>query len=133
MKHKLPRNILLMLLGILGLGAIGGGAVFIISPDGKLMGMPLSVLNRSPFSSFLFPGIILFLVLGVLPIWIIWALIKKPSCRFAEKVNFFTDMHWSWSFNIYVAFVLIIWIQLQMVFLPEIIDWQTQVAQVRTI
>jgi len=62
MKRKLPRNILLLLLGILGLGAIGGGAAFIISPDGKLMGMPLSVLNRSPFSSFLFPGIILFLV-----------------------------------------------------------------------
>jgi hypothetical protein len=35
------------LLAFLGLGAIGGGAVLIISPTGALLGMPLSILEKS--------------------------------------------------------------------------------------
>ena len=53
MKSKATRNLLIALLAFLGLGAIGGGAVLIISPSGKLMGMPLSILNPSPFTDFL--------------------------------------------------------------------------------
>jgi len=36
------------------MGAIGGGAALIISPSGALMGMPLSVLENTPFNSFLY-------------------------------------------------------------------------------
>ena len=94
--------------------------VFIISPDGVLMGMPLSVLNHSPFRNFLVPGIILFVVLGVAPGTLIVALVKKPASNWAELFNFYPDMHWSWTYSIYVAFALIIWIQVQMVFLQAV-------------
>jgi hypothetical protein len=114
------RNILLYLLAFLGLGAIGGGGVFIISPGGKLMGMPISILNTSPFHNFLIPGIILFSVLGLVPLMLIIALVKKPQSKLAERINFFEDMHWSWSFTIYIAFILIFWIQIQMVFLSAV-------------
>ena len=117
MTSKTARNILLFLLLFLGLGALFGGGVLIISPSGKLIGMPLSLLNKSPFSDFLFPGIILFGVLGVFPVLLVFALINKPSNPFLESVNFFSDMHWSWSFSIYTAFALIIWIQVEMMFL----------------
>jgi len=73
------RNVLLFLLAVLGIGAIFGGFVLMISPSGKLFGMPLSMLENSPFSNFLIPGIILFSVLGAYPIWIVWALIKRPE------------------------------------------------------
>ena len=107
MKTKSARNILIALLAFLGLGAIGGGGVLIISPGGELIGMPLSLLNHSPFKSFLFPGIILFSILGIAPLTIIIALLKKPASTFAEQFNFFSDMHWSWTYSIYIAFVLI--------------------------
>ena len=119
-QSKTTLNILLVLLAFLGLGAIGGGGVFIISPDGKLMGMPLSMLKNSPFNSFLIPGIILFSVLGIVPLLLIQALLKKPESKLAERINFFKDMHWSWSFSVYVGFALIIWIQIQMVFLSAV-------------
>jgi hypothetical protein len=102
------------------LGAIGGGAVFIISPNGEMIGMPLSVLARSPFQNFLVPGIVLFLVLGLVPSGLVLALLRKPECRLAERTNFFTDMHWSWTYSIYVAFALIVWIQSEMVFLHDV-------------
>lgn len=118
MKPKTARNILITLLLFLGIGALGGGLGLIISPSGKLMGgLPLSGLQNSPFTDFLIPGIILFLVLGLFPCLISLALIKKPVNRFAEYFNFFRDMHWAWTFSIYVAFALIIWIQVETIFI----------------
>lgn len=104
-------NYLIFLLAFLGLGAIGGGGVLIVS-----------LLDQSPFNSFLIPGIILFTVLGLAPCLLIFALLKKPESRFAEMLNVFTDMHWAWTYSFYMAFILIIWIQLEMVFL-QAVSW----------
>ena len=119
-QSKTAQHILIGLLAFLGLGAMGGGGVFIISPTGKLMGMPLSMLKNSPFHSFLIPGIILFTVLGLVPLLLIRALIKRPESKFANRFNFFKDMHWSWSFTVYVGFALIIWLQIQMALLSAV-------------
>jgi len=70
MKTKSVTNILMALLAFLGLGAIGGGGVLIISPDGTLIGMPIPMLDHSPFESFLLPGIILLSVLGIVAIYL---------------------------------------------------------------
>ncbi|NIJ52592.1 hypothetical protein [Dyadobacter arcticus] len=119
-KAKSARNILFCLLGFLGLGALGGGGVLIISPTGELMGMPLSMLDPSPFHSFLIPGILLFVVLGIFPSLLVFAFIKNTKSRIAERLNFFGDMTWQWSCCIYVAFALIIWIQSEMVLLHAV-------------
>ena len=121
MKSIALRNVHLFLLAFLGLSAIGGGGALIISPSGKLIGgLPLSILSNSPFNNFLFPGIILFVVLGLFPSLLIVALLKKPTSSLAERFNFFTDMHWAWSFNIYVAFALIIWIQVETIYVQGV-------------
>ncbi len=120
MKSNASGNLLITLLAFLGLGAIGGGAVLIISPSGKLMGMPLSMLNPSPFSNFLIPGIILFLVLGVIPLLLIIALFKKPISKLPDRFNYCRDMHWAWTYSIYISFVLIFWIQIEMVLLNAV-------------
>lgn len=121
MKSKTARNIHIFLLVFLGISAIGGGGALILSPSGKLLGgLPLSLLKNSPFNDFLYPGIILFLVLGIFPCLVIYALMKKPENRWAESLNFFKDMFWAWSFSIYVAFALIIWLQVEMYFLQAV-------------
>lgn len=118
---KTARNIHLFLLFFLGLSAIGGGSALIISPSGKLLGgLPLSILQNSPFTNFLIPGIILFAVLGLFPTLLIFALRKKTASSFAEHFNFFKDMHWAWSFSVYVAFALIIWIQVETIFVQAV-------------
>lgn len=94
--------------------------MLIISPSGKLLNMPLSLLEKSPFKDFLIPGFILFTVLGLLPCLLIYPLTKKPSSKFLEKFNIFNDMHWSWTFSVYIAFALIVWLQIQMMFLQSV-------------
>jgi hypothetical protein len=121
MEPTTARTILICLLLFLGLSAFGGGALLIISPSGKLLGgLPLSILDHSPFSDFLIPGIILFLVLGLSPCLLAGALIKKPDNRFAEHFNFFKDMYWGWSYSIYIAFALIIWIQVETIVVQSV-------------
>ena len=122
-KIKRIRNIFLAVLGFLALGAIGGGIVLIISPDGELIGLPLSGFNNIPFTSFMIPGIILFSILGVIPSLLIIALLKKPDSKIAEQINIFKDMHWSWTFSIYIAFILIGWIHIQLIFLQSSVHW----------
>ena len=117
------RNMYLIVLGFLALGAIGGGAVLMISPTGEMMGLPLSSFKNMPFNSYLIPGIILFSVLGIIPLLLIIALLKKPKSRIAGLINIFKDMHWSWTFSIYIAFTLIGWIHIQLIFLQGGVYW----------
>lgn len=123
MKTKITRNIYIFLLGFLAIGAIGGGLVLIISPTGELLGLPLSEFKNMPFRSFLIPGIILFSVLGIIPLLLVIALLKKIESKLAERINIFKDMHWSWTYSIYTAFSLIGWIYIQLIFLQGGVYW----------
>lgn len=122
-KIKRIRNFFLFVLGFLAMGAIGGGVVLIISPSGELLGLPLSEFKNIPFDSFLIPGIILFSVLGIIPSLLIVALIKKPESKLAELINIFKDMHWSWTYSIYIAFSLVGWIHIELIFQQGEVHW----------
>jgi hypothetical protein len=56
-------------LGILqafvGVGAVGGGLGLILEPSGSNLGIPLGMLENSPFSTYLIPGIVLFMINGL--------------------------------------------------------------------
>jgi hypothetical protein len=54
-----------VLLLVNGLGALYGGFLLMVDPSGSKMQMPLSYLEHSPFSNYLIPGIILFIVNGL--------------------------------------------------------------------
>jgi len=122
-KIKKVRNIFLLVIGILAVGALGGGIVLMISPTGELMGLPLSEFKNLPFNSFLIPGIILFTVLGIIPSLVIIALLKRTESKLAEQINIFNDMHWSWTYSIYIAFTLIGWIHIELIFLQGAVHW----------
>ncbi|MCB0759680.1 MAG: hypothetical protein KDC01_14555 [Flavobacteriales bacterium] len=56
---------LLFIQGFLAVSALICGALFLLAPDGRLIGMPLDVLRYGPFTDFFWPGMILFSMLGV--------------------------------------------------------------------
>jgi hypothetical protein len=74
---KIQRLISISLLLFTGINAIIAGILFILDPSGKKMGMSTSYLSHSPFSSFLIPGITLFVVNGLLNIFAAFYTIKK--------------------------------------------------------
>lgn len=58
------RAALLIVQGFLAISALICGALFLLAPDGHLIGMPLAVLHYGPFTDFFWPGVILFVALG---------------------------------------------------------------------
>lgn len=59
------KAICIVLLLVNGLGALYGGFMLMSDPSGARMQMPLSYLEHSPFSNYLIPGIVLFIVNGL--------------------------------------------------------------------
>jgi hypothetical protein len=51
----------------LGIGALGGGGALLLGPRGEVIPLPTSALLGSPFETYLVPGLVLFLVLGIGP------------------------------------------------------------------
>lgn len=73
-----PRPWLLIALCLVaGLSALVGGAVLVARPDGSLLGLPLSLLDHSPFDTFLVPGLLLFLAVGVGNGWAAWLHLRR--------------------------------------------------------
>jgi hypothetical protein len=120
--HTAPRpRIVWLLTGLLlflAFGALLGGSAFILAPDGHLIQMPLSHLNNSPFSSFLLPGILLFIFLGLYPLVIAYGLWKQPSWRWPNSLNPFKQTHWSWAGSLAASVIVLIWITVEVFWVP---------------
>ncbi|WP_245608573.1 hypothetical protein [Saccharibacillus sacchari] len=105
---------LILLHAILGFGALGGGAMLIFDPTGEAMGMPVSMLERTFFPSFLIPGILLLVIFGLLPLLVAYAIWRRPNWKIAEIFNpYRNDLHPAWALSLYVGFGQIIWIAVQ--------------------
>jgi len=110
--------ILIILQVLLGVGALAGGGVFLLAPDGHLIHMPVSILKSSPFSDFLIPGMILFAFVGIFPMAVAYSLLKRPTWRWPNIINPFKQTHWSWASSLAAGVIVIIWIIVEIQFIP---------------
>jgi hypothetical protein len=76
---KIVRRMTVVVLGFLGISTIAGAIPLILSPSGELMHMSLSMLQYSPFHSFLIPGIILLLANGAMSLMVLFATLRRWS------------------------------------------------------
>jgi len=95
---KVVYRILFILHIFVGIGAIAGGMAAIINPNEPL-GMSTVYLRESPFTNYLIPGIILFVIIGL------------------GNVASALTLHFKWKFQGYtssiVSWALVIWIVVQ--------------------
>jgi hypothetical protein len=63
---KVVRMVALVAVGFLAITAIWGAALLIADPSGSPMQIPVTVLQYTPFHSFLVPGILLLISGGIL-------------------------------------------------------------------
>ena len=103
---KIINRLLLILHGFVGLGAMGGGMMAILNPDGP-GGMAVDVLKNSPFSNFLIPGIILFAVIGLGNIF------SSITVLLKSKYQGYISSVFGWA--------LVIWIIVQCIMLQMVI------------
>jgi hypothetical protein len=100
----------------LGIGAFFGGFGMILDPSGKSMGFPQELVDASPFGDLFIPGILLFIVNGLFPLFVLYSLLKRPSIDFLGLINYDKSQDWPWTLSYYVGFTLILWITFQVWF-----------------
>jgi hypothetical protein len=113
MKRPLMLYPLLLLHVFLSIGALYGGGLLLLNPDGSSLGMDPEWLSQLPFKSFLIPGLILFSLFGIGSLFTTVGLILKPMWRWANCLNIYPKMHWAWTYSLFTGIILIIWIVVQ--------------------
>ena len=108
---KLVYRLLFSLHVFVGLGAMVGGMSAIINPN-KPMGTTVDILNNSPFSNFLIPGIILFTIIGLGNIF------SAIMFKFKLKYQGYISSVFSWAL---VIFIVVQCIMLSMILPPHIV------------
>jgi len=98
-RGKLPplARVLVGLLTYLGVSGLFGGGAFILAPDGRLLATPPIWLRQIPFSSFLFPGLVLFFVVGLLSLLVAAALMWQPRAVLLQRCTPLTGYYWGWT------------------------------------
>lgn len=120
MKAKLLRYVLMILISFQAISAVPAGLILIIDTTGEKLGLPIRMLNGTPFKDFLIPGLFLLILLGLFPILIVYGLLKKPNSKLADKMNLYKNQHWAWTFSYYLGLLLVVWINMQLFFIK---DW----------
>jgi hypothetical protein len=99
-------RLLFILHAFVGLGAMGGGMMAILNPQGP-GGMPTYALKNSPFSNYLIPGIILFTVIGL------GHIICAVTIHLKPRFHGYVSSVFSWA--------LVIWIIVQCIMLNTVV------------
>lgn len=102
----------------LGLNGLLGGGAFLLAPDGHILQMPFSHLKNTPFRDFLVPGLLLFVFLGLYPMAVAYGLWKQPGWSWPDALNPFKRIHWSWAGSLAAGVIAIIWIIVQIQWIP---------------
>jgi hypothetical protein len=100
---------LLLLLSLISLTAVVSGGFMVLYPSGSALGLPLSILNATPFNDFLIPGMIL-LAVGTVHLFTLFQWWQKATSRF----------NWAIASGLLIAG----WIVTQMIMIATINWWQ---------
>jgi hypothetical protein len=106
--------LLIFLVAVEAIGALYGGYNLMNDPSGESIKLPIKLLDGSIFPNYMIPGIILFLLLGFFPLFLVYPLLFKPKWKFVNRLNIYQGYYWAWTYTIYTAIMLMIWINLQM-------------------
>jgi hypothetical protein len=120
--------ILIVLLLFIGVGAVISGAMLFAAPDGHLMQWSVDDLAGTPFSNYLIPGIILFILVGMFPLLVGYSLIKRPGWGWPDALNPARKKHWAWSASWAAGVIMLIWIGAETIMLGYISFLQPVIA-----
>jgi hypothetical protein len=105
--------LLILVLLVLSVGALYGGYHLITDSSGGKMGLPVSWLERTGFPDYLIPGLILFTMLGVLPLITVFLLWFRPQWSAMQGLENFFHIHWVWGMAFGIGLAQVIWIGYQ--------------------
>lgn len=84
----------------------------LIDPSGKLLQMG-DILQFLPVSNYFLPGLFLVLVMGLLPIFLAYALLTRPHWIWADRMARGCGYYWAWTGTLVLGVILMAWLLVQ--------------------
>ena len=115
---KLPSALLILtfFLVFLGLGGAVGAYSFLSDPSGTSMGMEKE-LELLPVPDYTLPGIFLFFVMTITPLFLTLGLIARPEIPLLQNLFRFAPYYWAWTGTVILGLVLILWLSVEAYFI----------------
>ena len=104
----------------LSINGVIGGVLMLADPRGAPMGMPVSYLERTPFDSFIIPGLVLIFVWGCGSFVTLWGLWRRPQWPLLNRLSAPTGQHWAWTASVALGLALMVWLTVQVFTLPAV-------------
>jgi hypothetical protein len=118
-RRPLPVAAAIYLLLFLGLTALGGGIAMFFGLGGDQMMLPDEWLLSIPLiDSWMVPSLVLGIGFGLGSFLVAFGLIGRPTWRLFRGFERWTGHHWAWAGTVFVGAGHVIWIALEMIFLP---------------
>ena len=116
-----PRAVWLLigLLWFQGLGAVGGGATMLADTSGAAAGLTPDLLARTPFTTYLWPGLLLTIGLGITALVLAIGMTRTPRWPGVHRLELATGHHWTWAGSIALGIGLMAWIVVQVLLIER--------------
>lgn len=112
MKRPIILWLLFLGLAFLGFGGLYGGISMLLDPSGALLAMD-TVLPQLGIPNYILPGLFLISVMGIWPLFLVYALFTKPAWSFLAGISTWNQIHWAWTATGLTALILFIWLFIQ--------------------
>ena len=112
-------KITIALLFLLGITALGGGLAMVLGLGNESTMLPDEWLADLPLiDSWVIPGLVLAIGFGLGSLLVGYGMVRRPDWAWTEPVTRSTGYHWSWAGTLMIGVGHVLWILLQLVFLP---------------
>ena len=101
-------------------GQVKDGVLMLADPNGAPMGMPVSDLERTPFDSYVIPGLVLLLLWGCGSLVTAFGLWRRPQWPLLIRLTAWSGQHWAWAASIALGLALLVWLTVQVFTLPAV-------------
>jgi hypothetical protein len=100
-----------------GIGGLVGAAILLTHLHGTPE-LPVSSLDAFGFDSFLVPGLVLGIPLGIGPLVVAFGLWRRPAWDWTRPIVGWAHEHWSWVGAATVALGVVLFVALEVVLTP---------------
>ena len=120
--HRTRRPLLVTLtiglLGLLGVGAMGGGIAMLLGMGGESF-LPDEYLDSLPLvDSWLVPGLVLLLGFGIGSLVAMYGVMRRPWWPALSWLEARTHHHWSWLLTMVIGWAQVVWIGIEFASIP---------------